>query len=86
MKILGIVGSPRKDEISGVLKLVRTVLENTGCDYDLISLREKKISGCIACLGCVEDNVCKIDDDMKALREKMAISEFLNLQLVHNHL
>ena len=71
MKILGISGSPRKDETSGVYKLVRAVIENTGVDYELISLRGKKISGCIACLGCAEDNVCKIKDDMTELRDKI---------------
>lgn len=48
MKILGISGSPRKEDVSGVLKLVKTVLENTDCDYELVSLRGKTISGCIA--------------------------------------
>ena len=43
MKILGISGSPRKKDQSGVYKLVQTVLENTGCDYDLISLKGKKL-------------------------------------------
>ncbi len=71
MKILGISGSPRKDETSGVYKLVRSVIENTGVDYELISLRGKKISGCIACLGCAEDNVCKVKDDMTELRDKI---------------
>ena len=71
MKILGISGSPRKDETSGVYKLVRAVIENTGVDYELISLRGKKISGCIACLGCAEDNVCKVKDDMTELRDKI---------------
>lgn len=71
MKILGISGSCRKDETSGVNKLVRTVLENTGMEYELISLRGKKISGCIACLGCAEDNICKVKDDMEGLREKI---------------
>ncbi len=71
MKVLGISGSPRKDEVSGTSKLVRAVLENTGCDYELISLRKKRINGCIACLGCVEDNVCKVNDDMTPLREKV---------------
>ena len=51
MKILGISGSPRKDDQSGTNKLVRTVLENTGCDYELISLRKRQIAGCIACLS-----------------------------------
>lgn len=71
MKILGISGSPRKESQSGVYTLVRTVLENTGIDFELVSLRGKSISGCIACLGCVQDNVCKVEDDLKPLREKI---------------
>jgi len=71
MKILGILGSPRKEETSGVYKLVKTVLENTGVEYELISLRGKKIGGCIACLGCVKDNICKVSDDMSELRDQI---------------
>ncbi len=71
MKILGISGSPRKKETSGVHALVETVLDATGMETELVSLRGKKISGCIACLGCVNDNVCKLSDDMEELREKL---------------
>jgi multimeric flavodoxin WrbA len=71
MQILGISGSARKEDVSGVNKLVKTVLDNTGCDYELISLRGKKISGCIACLGCVKDNICKVNDDLAELRDKI---------------
>ena len=71
MKILGISGSPRKDVTSGVAKLVKTVLEATDCEYEYVSLQGKKIFGCIACLGCVEDNVCKVQDDFTPLREKI---------------
>lgn len=71
MNILGISGSPRKEEKSGVFKLVKTVLENTGLEYELISLRGKQISGCIACLGCAKDNVCKVKDDMVDFRDKL---------------
>lgn len=71
MKILGISGSSRKEGKSGGMKLVQTVLENTGMEYELISLKNKTINGCIACLGCVKDNVCKVDDDLKPLREKI---------------
>ncbi len=70
MKILGISGSPRKNDKSGVYKLMQTVLENTGIQHELISLRGKSISDCIACLGCVKDNVCKVEDDLTPLREK----------------
>jgi multimeric flavodoxin WrbA len=71
MKIIGISGSCRKSEKSGTYKLVETALENTGLDYELISLKGKTISGCIACLGCVKDNVCKVEDDLSPLREKI---------------
>ena len=71
MKILGIVGSTRKENVSGVHKLVQTVLANTECEYELVSLRGKKISGCIACLGCAKDNICKVEDDMTELRQKI---------------
>ena len=71
MKILGISGSTRKDEQSGTLTLVQTVLEATGCEHELVSLRGKAIGGCIACLGCVKTNVCVLDDDLKPLREKI---------------
>ena len=72
MKILGISGSPRKENLSGTHKLVETVAQATGCDYEIISLKGKAISGCIACLGCVKDNVCKVEDDLMPLREKIA--------------
>lgn len=75
MKILGISGSPRKDDTSGVFKLVKTVLENTGCEYELISLQKKVISGCIACLGCVQDNICKMKDDLDSLRDKIVAAD-----------
>ena len=71
MKILGISGSARKEETSGVYKLVKIVLENTGIDFDLVSLRGKQINGCIACLGCAGDNICKVKDDMVDLRDRI---------------
>ncbi|MBN1804868.1 MAG: flavodoxin family protein [Sedimentisphaerales bacterium] len=72
MKILGISGSPRPPEVSGVFKLVKIVLQATELDYEIISLRGKNISGCIACLGCVKDNICKVKDDMIDLRDKIS--------------
>jgi len=71
MKILGVVGSTRKSETSGVHTLVQTVLDHTGYKHDLVALRGKTISGCIACLGCVKDNICKVKDDLAELREKI---------------
>ncbi len=70
MKILGISGSPRKGQTTE--RLVKEVLKSVGTDMEFISLAGKKISPCIACLGCVEDNICKVKDDMTELREKIA--------------
>ena len=71
MKILAVSGSPRIEKRSSTLKLVKAVAENTGCEYDLVSLAGKKILGCIGCLGCADDNICKLQDDFIPLREKI---------------
>lgn len=71
MKILGISGSCRDEKTSNCYQLVKKVLESTGMEYELISLRGKVIRGCIACLGCVEDNVCVVKDDLAPLRDKI---------------
>lgn len=71
MKVLGIAGSSRKQAESGVYALVETILAAAGVDYEIVHLRGRSIGGCIACLGCVKDNVCKVQDDMAPLREKI---------------
>jgi multimeric flavodoxin WrbA len=69
MKILGISASPRNENTSTTYKLVKTVLDATETDYELVSLRGKFIKGCICCLGCVRENICTVKDDMTPLRE-----------------
>jgi multimeric flavodoxin WrbA len=68
MKILGISGSPRNESTT---RLVQEVLDATGETTELISLKGKNIGGCIACLGCVKENVCVVKDDMQELRQKI---------------
>jgi multimeric flavodoxin WrbA len=68
MKILGISGSPRKESTS---RVVQEVLSATGEETEFISLKGKKIAGCIACLGCVKENVCVVKDSMQELRQKI---------------
>ena len=48
MKILGIVGSTRDAQESGVHTLVSRVLEASGLDYEVVHLRGKTINGCRA--------------------------------------
>lgn len=69
MKVLGISGSPRKDHSTD--RLVKEVLSRVGVETEFVSLAGKKIGPCIACLGCVSDNVCKVEDDMQSLRRKI---------------
>ena len=69
MKVIGISGSPRKGHT--VDKLVQEVLSGVEFDTEFISLAGKRISPCIACLRCVEDNICKVEDDMSKLRQKI---------------
>jgi len=69
MKILGISGSPRKGKTTE--RLVKEVLSAITCETEFISLAGKKIAPCTACLACVPDNRCKINDDMAGLREKL---------------
>jgi len=66
---LGISGSPRSGKTTD--KLVMEVLKAVDAETEFVSLAGKKIGPCIACLGCVEDNVCKVKDDMTPLRDKL---------------
>jgi len=70
MKVLGISGSPRGGSTTD--QLVQAVLAGVeGCETEFVSLAGKQIGACIACLGCIKDNVCKIKDDMAVLRPKI---------------
>ena len=73
MKVLGISGSPRSD--STTYRLVGEVLGAIDCETQLISLAGKKIGACIACLGCVKDNICVVNDDMAGLREAIVSAD-----------
>jgi multimeric flavodoxin WrbA len=74
VKILGISGSPRKGSTTD--QSVQEVLAGVeGFETEFISLAGKTIGPCIACLGCVKDNVCKRADDMQALREKIVSAD-----------
>ena len=75
MKILGISGSPRKDSVTA--QLVKEVLAGAEaeCETEFISLSGKRIGPCVACLGCVRDNVCALNDDLAGLRESIVSAD-----------
>ncbi|MGB3368111.1 MAG: flavodoxin family protein [Acidaminobacteraceae bacterium] len=68
MKVLGIVGSKRKN--GNTSYLLKHILESVKCDNietDIIYLGDYNISGCIACEACKDTYKCVIKDDMQKL-------------------
>ena len=68
-QVIGISGSPIKN--SNTDRLIQSVLEATGLKTEFVKLSKINIKPCIACLGCKEDNICKVKDDFPALGEKV---------------
>ena len=68
-QVLGISGSPIKK--SNTDRLVQAVLDTSGLKTEFVKLSKIQVRPCIACLGCKEDNVCKVKDDYPELAEKI---------------
>ena len=68
-QILGISGSPIKN--SNTDRLVKAVLEASSLKSEFVKLSRINVRPCIACLGCKEDNICKVKDDFPELAEKV---------------
>jgi len=74
MTVLGFSSSPI--EVSNVDRMVRFIIENTGKDAEFIKLSELSYGPCRACAHlCAGDNLCKIDDDLKAYFPKIISAE-----------
>ena len=76
MRVLGIVGSPRRG--GNTETLVDEVLmgaEEVGATTEKVVLSEAEVSPCKACNECRRDGRCSQEDDMVALLEKMKQSE-----------
>ena len=72
MKVLGILGSPRRRGNSDILlDLALTGAKEAGAEVEKIVLSKKKISGCLDCGKCNEAGVCVIKDDMQGIRKKI---------------
>ena len=68
-QILGISGSPIKN--SNTDRLVQAVLAASGLKSEFVKLSRINVRPCIACLGCKEDNICKVKDDFPELAGKV---------------
>ncbi len=79
MKVLAISGSPRpKGNTYTLLTKALEVLAREGLETEYISLHDKTISGCIACLECAEDkNRCAQEDDFAPVFSAMGQADGL---------
>ena len=68
MKVLGIVGSPRKEGNTEIM--VREALDaarQAGAETELFLVADKKITPCDGCGACMGGDGCVVDDDMQDL-------------------
>ncbi len=78
MKVLGIVGSPRRKGNTHLL--VAKILEGAaeeGADTELILLEGLDIRECDGCHSCWKGNPCIKDDDMNEIYEKITGSDVI---------
>jgi multimeric flavodoxin WrbA len=76
LKILGIVGSPRKGGNSEALtKIALEEISKEGIETELVTLAGKKIAPCDACRSCKTTGKCHHNDDFQSIYEKMLSSD-----------
>lgn len=72
MKALGISGSPRPDGNSILITgHALKAMADEGMETELISLAGLTIGGCTACMGCLKEERCIVDDDLMPIYWKM---------------
>lgn len=69
IQILGISGSPVPN--SNIDRLVLQVMQASGLEYEFVKLSHLQVGPCRACKACVEDNICKVQDDFPELARKL---------------
>ncbi len=76
MKVLGIVGSPRKGGNTEILVAeALAAAREAGAETEIFLVADKNISGCDGCHSCGQTKVCKIKDDMQPLYQKMETAD-----------
>ena len=69
MKAVGISSSGRKGAYSKII--VKDILEESGVGYEMISLAQLNIKGCLGCLNCADNNKCVQKDDFQGVIDKI---------------
>jgi len=72
MKVIGIVGSPRKNGNTELLtRHTLKAIAEEGVDTELIRLAGLDIRPCTACMACKKEENCSIEDDLFPIYLKM---------------
>ena len=72
MKVLGVVGSPRKNGNTEIITLhTLNAVADEGLDTELIRLAGRDIRPCTGCLACKQGETCTVQDDLFPLYLKM---------------
>jgi multimeric flavodoxin WrbA len=75
LKILGVSGSPIPN--SNTDRAVKAVLESSGLQSEFVKLSDITVRPCKACKRCVDDNICKQEDDFQELAKKLREAKVL---------
>jgi len=77
LKILGIVGSKRKNGNTAALvkHTMAPFKESEHFETEIIYLGDLNIEGCRGCEGCALTNRCVIQDDMQKIYKKLRLSD-----------
>ena len=72
MKILGIIGSPRKNSNTEILvNEAMAAAREIGAEIEIIDITQKDINPCNACALCLDTGECVISDDMQPIYAKL---------------
>jgi multimeric flavodoxin WrbA len=72
IRILGIVGSPRVGgNTERLVAETLTAAKEDGAETELVSLANREIKPCDACLSCKKTGECRIKDDFRPIFDKM---------------
>src|SRR4030043_2095540 len=72
MKVIGVVGSPRKNGNTELLtRHTLKAIAEEGVDTELIRLAGLDIRPCTACMACKKEENCSIEDDLFPIYLKM---------------
>lgn len=72
MKVIGIVGSPRKGgNTETLVEKVLSGAKEVGAEVEILKLNEMNIHGCQGCNFCKENGRCRQQDDMQKIYDAL---------------